>query len=140
MSYGWVEVAEADSYFATRLGASTYWTSGVEKEAALQTAYEQLISSPRLSLPSSTTDAMKKAQYEQALFLLQQGASVDLRKGLQVQGTTAVSTIGESFAQGASLEQMPICTRALAYLAAYDVEKLGTFHMVDIERDDAEEN
>ena len=70
-TYGWVTEAEADTYFATRLGASTYWASGAEKAAALTTAYNNLVDCGKFSFPSTATDKMKRGQYEQALFLFE---------------------------------------------------------------------
>lgn len=84
-----VSIEYADAYFATRLGASAYWTSGAEKTAALQTGENQLA-----AVYGAVTD--KVAVCEQALFLLQD-ADIDARASLQAQGVTAAGVVGESY-------------------------------------------
>lgn len=100
----WVTIEEADEYFATRLGASAHWASGVEKEAALLTAQWQIENSdefarfPDVSVSGEeATQAMKDAVCEQALFLLQQGDAIDLRSAIIEQGVTRAGIVDETY-------------------------------------------
>jgi len=121
-TYGYVTLSEAATYFDTRLGASTYWTSGADKEGALQLAYNDLIDCGLfdLSLDSGedTPQAWMDAQCEQALFLLIQSTGLDLRTGLQAQGVTQANIVGETYRiqRGGSI---PIAPRARQALNEY---------------------
>ena len=105
-----VSEGEADLYFATRLGASLYWASGTEKEAALETAETQLATRYALD---STVQAHKNAVCEQALFLLQQGQGADKRAGLQAMGVASAGMIQETYRDEVGI---PICAYAQAAL------------------------
>ena len=129
-TYGWVTVAEADTYFATRIRASDWWTSGAEQEAALQTAYEQLIAHPELSLPTEATAAMKKAQYEQALFLLVD-PGMDERTALKAQGVTQAGIVKEIY-RTRDLHTLPISPYALVTLSDYS--STGALRIPTVER------
>jgi len=106
MASTWVSEVAADTYFATRLGASTYWSSGTEKDAALTTAQWQIENSdlfggyPDVSITGEVaTQAMADAVCEQALFLLQD-ADVDTRVNLQAQGVQQAGMVQETYKLG----------------------------------------
>ena len=112
-TYGWVTEAEADTFMSTRYNASSFWISGVDKAAALQTAYHDLFNCKQFSLPVEAVDAMKNAQFEQALFLVQQAAGLDSRMGLQAMGVNKVGIIKEEFT---IIDGIAITKRAIAFL------------------------
>jgi len=93
----WATIAEAEIYFRTRLGASTFWNNSADKPAALVTAYKYLINCGLFYFPDTATEVMKDAQCEMALFLLQHMADMDARKGLQAQGVTQAGIVQESY-------------------------------------------
>ena len=97
-----VSIAEADTYFETRLGASECWTSGAEKTAALQTAEYDLI-----AVYGAVSN--KQAVMEQALFRLQD-PSMDRRASVRAQGVQSAGAVKESYAVGGG--QTPVCPRA----------------------------
>lgn len=116
---GLVTIAQADTYFATRLGASAYWTAETEKEAALETAEEQL--RDVYTLPDSAEkldERITKAICEQAFFLLRD-PDVDARSDLIAQGVSANTMDGESY-NNAGSGLTPICTRARALLMGFE--------------------
>lgn len=131
---GWVTEEEADTYFATRLNAAAYWTSGAQKEAALQTAYNQLTLFGYYSFPTEVSNPMKIGQMEQALFLLQQGSAIDLRMGLQAQGVANSTVVGETYRKTEPM--LPVSPHVLAILKPYEARGAG--YMVEITRDEEE--
>ncbi|NCC60049.1 MAG: hypothetical protein EOM12_03735 [Verrucomicrobiae bacterium] len=133
----WVTVEYANTYFSTRLNAYTFWTTGTSKEAALVTAYEFLMGCGQYSIAADSTDpAVKKAQCEMALFLLQHGADMDSRKGIQAQGVTQAGIVGESYdlAMAGTVPLPPIVKQLLKDSM---IEGSG-FGATDITRDDTE--
>ena len=117
----WVTINEADSYFESRLGASLHWNSATEKETALITAYNQLKNNSEYSFPISIeqiTDNMKKAQCEQALFLIEFNSGIERRKSLQAQGVISSGVIGEQFDKD-TLNKLPISSYAKIFLKLY---------------------
>jgi len=100
-TYGFVTVAEADTYLSTRYGASRYWVSGADKESALTTAYNDLIDCDLfdLALDSgvATPQVFKDAQVEQALFIVQQDKALDARAGVQAQGVKQSQIVSETY-------------------------------------------
>ncbi len=134
-TYGWVTLAEANLYFTTRMNASK-WTASTEKESALTTAYNYLIASGAFSLPSTTTDAMKKAQYEQALFLLIHGAGLEMRAGIQAQGVKAAGIVKEQYKES-TMGDIPIAPMATSLLSNYEVG--SALYAAELDRDDDED-
>lgn len=126
-----VTVAQADTYFATRLGASTYWTSGAAKAAALQTA-ENLLSA-RYSLSATADTAQIRAVCEQALFLLA-NPDWEQRAALRAQGVASAGVVKESYLAGA--EVLPIAPLAAAALTG---RESGGITSVDLYRDGDQE-
>jgi hypothetical protein len=92
-----VTVEQANTYFATRLGASRYWTADTEKAAALATAENQLATLYALA----DTEACRNAVCEQALFLLRDPEGI----------------VGEKYAGAAGIAVCPYAAQALAGLA-----------------------
>ena len=136
----WITEAEADTYFASRLGASEYWLSGASKEAALVTAYRQLNAS-YYAFPTAIagiTANMKYAQCEQALFLLSD-TGVDARMNLQAQNVKSAGIIKESYGNK-DIDVPAICSMAKALLVNYEsipTNRRGTF-LIELDRDETD--
>lgn len=99
---GWITEAEADTYFGTRLGASSVWVSGADKVGALTTAYNDLINSHLFTFPTyasgeEAAQILKDSQCEQALFLLLDQDGIDRRTALKSQGVLFSGLIRESY-------------------------------------------
>ena len=116
-TYGWVTEAEAETYFETRLGASEFWANSTDKPSALLTAYTQLraiYSTFRgYIIPTTATDNMKTAQFEQALFLLVDNPL--RRQSLQAQGVVVAGILKETYKYGPTV--------AIAFTAANLMEQ-----------------
>lgn len=136
-------LAEAETYFVLRFGASKLWNSTLnfaEKEAALATAYRQLNDCGIFSLPTEIdlfTTAIKEAQFEQALFVIQHQEDADARQGIMAQGVTSAQIVGESY----DLEQagkIAISPQAIKKLSTYF--KAGdNLYIGDLTRDEDED-
>lgn len=134
--YGWVTLVEAETYMATRLGATKHWYSGVSKAAALQTAYNQLISCGLFDFPETAISGMKNAQCEMALFLLQHQEDADARMGLQAQGVTQAGIVQETYNLD-NVDGIPIPLIVRSMLQDY--ESASPIHIVDLEREESED-
>jgi len=128
----WVTGQEAEDYFATRLNSET-WTeaTNTEKIQALIMAYRQL-SAAAYSFPAVTVDAMKYAQYEQALFLLAYSSDIDARMALQAQGVIEAGIVKEKYS---SLGAIPICVTAKSWVKNYEIIADNLF-CGDVRRDE----
>lgn len=137
----WTTLAYAETYFTTRLNADLFWSATVsdaKKEAALITAYDFINGCGDYSIAPDCSDvAVKKAQCEMAFFLLQHGADMDARKGIQAQGVERADIVGETYdlAMAGSVPLPPIVKRLLKDSV---VEGAG-FGATDITRDDTED-
>ena len=132
----WATLEEADAYFRTRIGASTLWDAAF-KPAALISAFNYLYYISGYSFPTTVTQAMKIAQFEMALFLLQHQVDMDARAGLQAQGVIQADIVGETYdkdARGGVV--LPAIIKGL--LVDYETENgAGTnFFATDVTRDD----
>jgi hypothetical protein len=112
-------LAEAEAYLTSRFGASEHWKEGVDKVAALITAYNYLKGSGIFNFPDAVADittAMIQAQCEMALFLIQHLSDMDARKGLQAQGVSAAGIVKETYdlEKAAELPMPPIVFSLLA--------------------------
>ena len=131
----WVTEAEADTFMATRMGASLYWTDGEgDNVAAVVTAYKWL-NSGVFSFPTTATQPMKDAQCEMALFLLQHQPDLDLRMGLQAQGVTSAGVVKEKYREDNAIE-LPIPPIVQTLLDAYATDK--SVFLVNLERNEEE--
>jgi hypothetical protein len=131
----WISQTDADTYMAERIGAATYWVSA-GKESALITAYRQLSMNPSYSFPTATTSittAMKYAQCEQALFLIQFSDEILHRKGLQAQGVVSAGIVKEQYDQN-KIDELPICQMAKNMLKSFEVDT--GLAISDLERDE----
>lgn len=136
--YGWINVTDANTYMATRLGASKYWTDTAEKAAALQTAYNQIMGSNlfNFSDTGTATQIMKDAQCEMALFLLAHQEDMDVRLGLQAQGVSAAGIVNETY-KPENIDGIPIPPIVRKLLDAYKVST--PIGMAVLERDEEED-
>jgi len=137
--YGWVTEAEADAFMTTRWKAADVWVSGVDKPAALTTAYNMLIACGLFTFPSTASQAMKDAQCEQALFLVQQGAALDARIGVRAQGVTQAGVVKETYKD--EEVEIPISPMAKALLSDYQTTfGDGYLNIMPVTRDREEED
>jgi len=131
-TYGWVTLAEAEAFMLLRWGADQLWVTGIAKESALQTAYEDLIGCGLYSFPTTASAVMKKAQYEQALFIIGHREDADRRKGLQMQGVVAAGIVKETYKKDTA--DIPISVFAHGLLSAYQCK--GVIFAGDVQRDE----
>lgn len=102
---GWLDtgVTEADTFFATRAGAVDLWAglTNPQKTAALATAYNELLYSPQLSIPTSPTAAQKTvlayAQLEFTLFFVVTDEGGIRREAAQWQNVTSAGLMKETY-------------------------------------------
>ena len=134
-TYGWVTDTEANAYFLLRYGASAAWAAVASGDhaALLTTAYNKIVDSNKFDLPADAdaTAEMKRAQYEQAYFVLMWQDAVDRRKGLQVQGVTAAGVVKEAYDWNA-LKDVPLAAIVEAILKKY--AKTGLIYFQEIAR------
>ncbi len=114
---GWLTLAEANTYMDERLGSDDFWDT--EQEAkntkALKTAHNRL-QMGNWSFPEEETQAMKNAQCEMALFLLQHLSDMDARTGLQAQGVTSAGIVEEQYDKKSATGFPPIIEELLKSL------------------------
>jgi hypothetical protein len=126
----WVTEAEANTYCDARLGASGYWANGAaDNKLALITAYTWL--NVKYALPVVGTTAIKNAQCEYAIFLLQHQPDLDLRMGLQAQGVVAAGVVKERYKDDNYIE-LPIPPIVQQLLGDYDTDR--PVYLVNLER------
>jgi hypothetical protein len=113
-----VTVEQAATYFGSRLGASTYWVSGIDKTAALTTAQNQLAASYSLSASEETH---RNAVCEQALMLLRNATGYDRRADLQAMGVRSQGQLPESYAEVDGIAICEYAKRVLADAALQDI-------------------
>jgi hypothetical protein len=144
---GYLNLAAADAYFATRL-ASDAWTTipvtsaRAKETAALTTAYNRLFYSGLFNIPSFAAASadelviLQKAQCELALYMLIHLADEDRRLGLQAQGVTVAGIVKETY--GGNLMTIPI--PAFVALILEDYSEAGIpFYATSIDRDEDDE-
>jgi len=130
----WCTLAEANTYFTTRLGCAAYWNTAASKEAALVTAFKQIIGSGLFDISASATEQeIKDAQCEMALFLLIHQADMDARAGLQAQGVIKAGIVQEEYDPAAAGKPM-IPANVMALLSAYT--SVNPLFSAEITRDD----
>lgn len=129
----WITEAAADTYFGSRFASSEYWYSGVDKVGALITAYNWLVNHPDLSFPTTSTQLMKDAQCEMALFLIQHQPDIDLRMGLQAQGVIEAGIVKEKYAPKIGI---PLPATVMALLEGFRGD--SPVRMVNVARDEDE--
>ena len=134
---GWISLEDANTYMSTRVGAYKYWYTGVDKTAALTTAYNQLNACGWFDFPTDISTNMKNAQCEQALFLLIHQEDMDVRLGLQAQGVSAAGIVQETY--GKEIEGIPISPHAKQMLEDYEDADKSAFQVKEISRDDDED-
>jgi len=132
----WVTEAEANTYFDDRVGITEYWVDDAdENPRALVTAYKELVNSGRFSFPTTTTQVMKDAQCEYALYLLIHEPDRTVREGLQAQMVVEAGIVKEKYERKGKGMRFPPLIESL--LSAYETEK--PVHIFDIERDEEQE-
>jgi len=136
----WISVADADTYFKTRLFANRLWNDQLtqpDKEAALITAFNQIFGCGQFDLSlDDESSTIRQAQCEMALFLLQHLADSDSRMGLQAQGVTQAGIVQETYDTNKA-GVMPIPANVMALLKDSRTGDVG-FASGDISRDDEE--
>jgi len=137
----WITLVNAETYFLSRLGSSSYWSATVTdeiKKASLVTAFRHLTGMKDFSLPITGTpaDIVQYAQCEQALFLLVTQNELLSRKGLQAQGVVSAGVVKESYDKD-MLGKIAISEITKEMLNAYFTS--GGVYLMDIERDEDED-
>lgn len=86
----WVTVAEADTYFATKWGASAWATlPNASKESLLITAYNWIQAQSMFTIaPSATDQYIKNAQFETAWYVYKFFDEHEKRRALIASGVT----------------------------------------------------
>ena len=140
MAVGWMtNVAEADTYFTTRL-ESAPWTALTtsDKTAALTTAYDRLRYCDEFSIPTSPTAAqlaqLKDAQCEVAIYMAIHLGDEDRRKGLQAQGVVGAGVVKETYDKD-WLNNLPIPQIVYHILDEFRKYK-SPLYMVGVDRDE----
>ncbi len=130
----WVTQAEADTYLGDRLAIGDYWNATAEKDAALVTAWRWLTGAGDFTFPAVATQAMKDAQVEYAVFLIQHQPDIDLRMGLQAQGVTAAGVVKEKYSGMSTAVPYPpiVSTMLRSYLTYANME------LIDLARNENE--
>jgi hypothetical protein len=115
----WISRDDANIYFGTRI-SSADWAAAADadKDKALQTAFRQIKYNTDYEIPSETSDNLKYAQCEQAVFLIKFATAISYRKGLQAQGVTAAGIVKETYSE-AKLDELAICAEAKLFLKGY---------------------
>jgi len=131
----WVTMTEANTFFEGRIKSSDYWTASADDNIpALITAYKWL-QAGKYAFPATIVQAIKDAQCEMALFLLQHQSDLDLRVGLQVQGVIAAGVVKEKYRNN-KYTALPIPPIVEQLLEDYDTEQ--PLYMVNLERNEEE--
>ena len=131
----YVTIVEADAYLNDRIGAAAWFallddaSEGADsKTVYLVTAYNWLMSSPTLDLPSiSTDDAIKTAQIESAFYLLEHYTALNARRAAQAQGVESYRlSKKEEFYVPADISEIPafISGGLSMYMAGNEVVQL----------------
>ncbi len=136
MTIGWVTEATADTYFTTRLNSASWWLTGTAKEAALTTAYNDLNDCGLFVFPSTATDAMKRMQYEQALFILVATRAAEKRLAIQAHGVKSAGVVKETY--GDMLPGIPIAPRAKA-IGKQFYDRKSAMHVGEFTRDEGQD-
>jgi len=129
-----VTAVEAETYFATRFGASEHWDAltDAQKVSAIITSYYQITTLYTLA----TSVVVKRAQLEQSLFLVVHGSDMLRRKGLQAQGVTSSGMVKETYNKEMALD-LPVSDVVSAMLQGS--EKTNNFYADDLTRNDDED-
>jgi len=141
---GYLTLAEANTYFTTRLSSSAWTGSDATKTAALTTAYDRLFYSGLFDLPTlaeATAEQLvilKKAQCEMAYYLLLHLADEDRRKGLQAQGIIEAGIVKERYSEK-DLADLPIPAFVSGLLDDYSTAA-ADFYVSAVDRDEDEED
>ena len=140
---GWITLADASTYFVTRLNSAA-WTGGAVTDAtrtsALTMAYNRIRYHDKLTIPATPTAAedaiLEDAQCELAIYMLQHLPDEDRRKGLQAQAVKAAGVVKEQYKKDdlMGLPLPPIVWNMLAGFWKYD----APFYAKDIDRDEDE--
>ena len=131
----WVTETEANTYFEARVTASDYWVNlATINKPALITAYKWL-NAGKYTFPVTSTQNMKDAQCEMALFLIQHQPDLDLRMGLQVQGVIQAGVVKERYREDNTIE-LPMPPIVQTLLQEYSTDR--PVYLVNIERNEEE--
>lgn len=129
----WVSVAEATAYLDDSFNAGDWYTSGVDQDGALVRAFREL--SAFYSLPATAAQAMKDAQCEQALFLIQNDVDLDERVAIRTMGVQEAGVVKERYVEGAV--EVTIAPMAKLLLDEnYDIKGKTYATAIDLERDE----
>lgn len=125
----WLTLEEANTYFATRLGADA-WTAASDetKTKALTTGQVDLTACPDFTFDSEAepVELQKQAVCEQALFLLA-NPDAEARLALQAQGVRQAGIIGEVYSGAALAVVISLRARALLGFGGFAASGTSAF-------------
>ena len=140
---GWLTLAEAETYFTTRLESGAWTGTDAVKTAALTTAYNRIRYLKDYTIPTSPTAAQElilmDAQCELSLYMLIHLEDEDRRKGLMAQGVAGAGIVKETFVRFGSdvikADEVPLPPIVKQMLNSfYDYNQ--QLYAVDIDRDE----
>lgn len=119
----WGLVEDAQEYLTKRFGAADLFASGVDTEALLVTAYNDIVNCGKYTFTTYASGedipaALIAAQAEQALFLYANSLDMDQRAALILQGVTVAGIVQETFDTKVRGEII-IAPRATGFLREY---------------------
>jgi len=139
------DLADAENYFSDERLETALWddlgSGSPLKTKALNMAYNRIFNDPRWDLPvntavSTSTAALvklRKANCEEAYYLIEHLEDEDERKGIQAQAVVGAGVVKEQYAE-AGLQDLPVPPFVIALLADWAVDV--AFGIVDIARDE----
>lgn len=129
-----VSTEEADTYFETRRSSSEWFETGLDKDAELTTAQNQLALFYTLD---ETETKHKNSVCEQALFNIKYGDGIEDRLSQRLAGVTDAGLIKEGY-NYKEAAGVVICPYALAALRSVSNAPRGSFFgAVDLVRDES---
>lgn len=137
------DLADAEDYFSDERLETALWddlgSGSPLKTKALNMAYNRLYNDPRWTLPINTAATaaalvkLRKANCEEAYYLIEHLEDEDERKGIQAQAVVGAGIVKEQYAE-ASLQDLPVPPFVAALLADWAVDI--AFGIVDLARDE----
>lgn len=137
------DLADAEDYFSDERFETILWddlgSGSLLKIKALNMAYNRIFNDPRWDLPVNTAASaaalvkLRKANCEEAYYLIEHLEDEDERKGIQAQGVIEAGVVKEKYSE-TGLMDLPIPPFVAALLADWD--NAVAFGIVDIARDE----
>ena len=140
---GWISLADALTYFVTRIGAdasnSAGWASLTDpvRTALLTTAYNRINNDPMFTIPASPSAAelakLEIVQCELSWYMQIHILAEDKRKGIQAQGVIEAGIVKEKY-YTEDLHTVPYPPIVLTLLEGFNNE-ISPIALTEIDRD-----